>query len=204
MHAGFGQFAAFDRDVIDNKAAVGRGRLQMPVLAIGGDHSLGSTMAYIMRFAADNVSGVVITQSGHWLMEEQPKATVSAIVDFLSVDSSINSRTLGVAEIGALARSGAGVGTSESVEFRRLCCPAILPKLALMLSSLRYRPILTSRRTPTAIIALQLLSRVNGTLATAARPTTLRRACLRRARSIRNPLTRPTSPLQVTSPRQFS
>jgi len=112
MHAGFAQFAAFDQDVIDNRAAVGRGRLKMPVLAIGGDHSLGSTMAYIMRFAADNVREVVITDSGHWLMEEQPKATVSAIVDFLSADSPVNSRTLGVAEIGALARSGAGVGTS--------------------------------------------------------------------------------------------
>jgi uncharacterized RmlC-like cupin family protein len=112
MHAGFAQFAAFDQDVIDNKAAVGRGRLQMPVLAIGGDHSLGSTMAYIMRFAADNVHEVVITGSGHWLMEEQPKATVSAIADFLSADNFISSRTLGVAEIGALARSGAGAGTS--------------------------------------------------------------------------------------------
>src|SRR6202041_1387014 len=85
---------------------------QMPVLAVGGDHSLGPTMAYIMRFAADNVRGVVIAQSGHWLMEEQSKATVSAIVDFLSADGAINSRTLGVAEIGALARTGAGVGTS--------------------------------------------------------------------------------------------
>jgi uncharacterized RmlC-like cupin family protein len=37
---------------------------------------------------------------------------VSAIADFLSADSSITSRTLGIAEIGALARSGAGVGTS--------------------------------------------------------------------------------------------
>jgi hypothetical protein len=55
MHAGFAQFAAFDQDVIDNSAAVARGRLKMPVLAVGGDHSLGSTMAYIMRFAADNV-----------------------------------------------------------------------------------------------------------------------------------------------------
>jgi pimeloyl-ACP methyl ester carboxylesterase/quercetin dioxygenase-like cupin family protein len=112
MHAGFAQFAAFDQDVIDNKAAVGRGRLQMPVLAIGGDHSLGSTMAYIMRFAADNVHEVVITDSGHWLMEEQPKGTVLAIVNFLSADSSINSSALGVAEIGALARGRAGVGTS--------------------------------------------------------------------------------------------
>ena len=84
MHAGFAQFAAFDQDVIDNRASVGHGRLQMPVLAIGGDHSLGSTMAYIMRFAADNVREVVVADSGHWLMEEQPKATVAAIVEFLS------------------------------------------------------------------------------------------------------------------------
>jgi len=86
MHAGFAQFAAFDQDVLDNRAAVGRGRLQMPVLAIGGDHSLGATMAYIMRFAADNVRGVVVADPGHWLMEEQPKATVAAIVGFLSGD----------------------------------------------------------------------------------------------------------------------
>jgi len=84
MHGGFAQFAAFDQDVLDNKAAVAHGRLQMPVLAVGGDHSLGSTMAYIVRFAADNVREVVISDSGHWLMEEQPKATVAAIVEFLS------------------------------------------------------------------------------------------------------------------------
>lgn len=111
MHAGFAQFAAFDQDVADNKAAVARGRLKMPVLAIGGDHSLGSTMAYIMRFAADDVHEVVVADSGHWLMEEQPAATVAAIVDFLS-GTAVKPRTLGVDEVGALRRSGAGAGTS--------------------------------------------------------------------------------------------
>ncbi len=38
MHAGFLQFAAFDQDAIDNRASAALGRLQMPVLAIGGDH----------------------------------------------------------------------------------------------------------------------------------------------------------------------
>jgi len=83
MHAGFLQFAAFDQDVIDNRQSVSRGRLQMPVLAIGGGHSLGATMAYIMRFAADNVQQVVIADSGHWLMEEQPSQTVGAIRSFI-------------------------------------------------------------------------------------------------------------------------
>lgn len=84
MHGGFAQFAAFDQDAADNKSALARGRLQMPVLAIGGDHSLGATMAYIMRFAADDVHQVVIADSGHWLMEEQPAATIAAITSFLS------------------------------------------------------------------------------------------------------------------------
>ena len=112
MHGGFAQFAAFDQDVIDNRAAVARGRLQMPVLAIGGDHSLGSTMAYIMRFAADNVREAVIADSGHWLMEEQPRATVATIVDFLTGAGAVPRRSLDAAAIGGLPRSGAGAGTS--------------------------------------------------------------------------------------------
>ena len=112
MHAGFAQFAAFDQDVIDNRASLAHGRLQMPVLAIGGDHSLGATMAHIMRFAADNVREVVVKDSGHWLMEEQPRVTVAAIVDFLSGEGAINQRTLGVAEVAALAKNEAGAGTS--------------------------------------------------------------------------------------------
>lgn len=83
MHAGFSQFAAFDQDVIDNRAFVARGPLTMPVLAIGGDHSLGATMAVIMRSAADNVTELIVPNAGHWLMEEQPAATVEAISSFL-------------------------------------------------------------------------------------------------------------------------
>lgn len=83
MHAGFSQFAAFDQDVIDNRAFVARGPMKMPVLAIGGDHSLGATMAVIMRAAADDVTELVIPNSGHWLMEEQPGPTIDAITAFL-------------------------------------------------------------------------------------------------------------------------
>jgi pimeloyl-ACP methyl ester carboxylesterase len=83
MHAGFSQFAAFDQDVIDNRAAVARGKLRMPVLAIGGEQSLGPTMAVIMRAAADDVTELVVPGSGHWLMEEQTGPTVDAIAAFL-------------------------------------------------------------------------------------------------------------------------
>jgi pimeloyl-ACP methyl ester carboxylesterase len=56
----------------------------MPLLAVGGDHSFGATMATVMRAAADDVQESVIAGSGHWLMEEQPAATVAAIRAFLS------------------------------------------------------------------------------------------------------------------------
>jgi pimeloyl-ACP methyl ester carboxylesterase len=84
MHAGFAQFAAFDQDAIDNKAFVSTGRLTTPVLAIGGEKSFGTMMAVVMRAAATDVRELVIPGSGHWLMEEQPVATVSAACTFLN------------------------------------------------------------------------------------------------------------------------
>ena len=83
MHAGFNQFAAFDQDAVDNKAFVSKGKLTMPVLAVGGEKSFGPTMAVVMRAAATDVSELVIPNSGHWLMEEQPAATIAAIRAFL-------------------------------------------------------------------------------------------------------------------------
>jgi pimeloyl-ACP methyl ester carboxylesterase len=83
MHSGFEQFKAFDQDAIDNKALLAKGLLPMPVLAIGGEKSFGETMATVMRAAATNVKSVVIPGAGHWLMEENPSATIAAIVAFL-------------------------------------------------------------------------------------------------------------------------
>ena len=83
MHDGFAQFAAFEQDARDNQAFLAQGKLTMPVLAVGGEKSFGPTMAVVMRAAATNVTGVVIPDAGHWLMEEQPKATIAAVSDFL-------------------------------------------------------------------------------------------------------------------------
>jgi pimeloyl-ACP methyl ester carboxylesterase len=83
MHSGFEQFKAFDQDVVDDKAFLAKGLLPMPVLAIGGEKSFGPMMAVVMRAAAANVQEVVIPHSGHWLMEENPAATIAAITEFL-------------------------------------------------------------------------------------------------------------------------
>jgi pimeloyl-ACP methyl ester carboxylesterase len=55
----------------------------MPVLAVGGGKSFGSMMATVMRASATEVTECVIPNSGHWLMEEQPAATIAAIRAFL-------------------------------------------------------------------------------------------------------------------------
>jgi pimeloyl-ACP methyl ester carboxylesterase len=83
MHAGFAQFAAFDQDAIDNKAFLAQGKLSAPVLALGGEKSFGLTMAEVMRFTAENVRGAVVPGSGHWIMEENPRATVALVRNFL-------------------------------------------------------------------------------------------------------------------------
>ena len=83
MHDAFEQFGAFRQDAIDNKAFVAQGKLNMPVLAIGAEKSFGAAMADDMRAVATNVKGEVIGNSGHWLMEEQPAATMAVIIRFL-------------------------------------------------------------------------------------------------------------------------
>lgn len=84
MHSGFAQFAAFDQDAIDNRAFLANGRLKMPVLAVGGQKSFGSTMATVMRAAGDDVTEGIVPDSGHWIMEENPKATIKLVRDFLA------------------------------------------------------------------------------------------------------------------------
>jgi len=82
MHSAFAQFLSFPKDAEDNKVSMAT-KLTMPVLAIGAEKSFASTQAVVMRNAATNVTEVVIPNSGHWLMEEQPTATITAIRTFL-------------------------------------------------------------------------------------------------------------------------
>jgi pimeloyl-ACP methyl ester carboxylesterase len=84
MHAGFEQFKAFDQDAIDDKAFVAQGKLTMPVLAVGGEKSFGPKMAEVMRFAASNVEQGIVPNSGHWVMEENPAATIALVSEFLA------------------------------------------------------------------------------------------------------------------------
>ncbi len=83
MHDALEQFAAFPQDGVDNRAFLAKGKLTMPVLAAGGEQSYGTQMAGELGFVATNVTGAVIPDSGHWVMEENPQATTQLVVRFL-------------------------------------------------------------------------------------------------------------------------
>jgi pimeloyl-ACP methyl ester carboxylesterase len=83
MHAAFNQFAAFAQDAKDNKDLEAKGKLTMPILALGAEKSFGDQQAAIMRVVGSNVEAGIISNSGHWIMEEQPDQTVKAVSAFI-------------------------------------------------------------------------------------------------------------------------
>jgi pimeloyl-ACP methyl ester carboxylesterase len=82
MRAGFEVFKAFERDAEDFKA-MSQTRLKMPMLVLTGEKASGEFLILQGKLVADNVEGVVIKDSGHWLIDEAPKETISRLVGFL-------------------------------------------------------------------------------------------------------------------------
>lgn len=82
MRSAFAQFTSIRQDAQDNAKTL-TPKLAMPVLAIGGEKSFGATQAVVMRNAATDVTEVVVANSGHWLMEEQPATTIASVRAFL-------------------------------------------------------------------------------------------------------------------------
>ena len=85
MRAGFELYRAFDQDASDNRAALERnGRLTVPVLAVGGEISTsGALVEEMMREVAEDVTGVRVPRTGHWVPEENPEAFNRALLGFL-------------------------------------------------------------------------------------------------------------------------
>src|SRR4051812_46940490 len=81
MKAGMEVFRNFDQDAKDN-AVFAKTKLAMPMLVLGGEKSGGEFLVSQGRLVADNVQGVIITGSGHWLMDEAPGQVIPKLVAF--------------------------------------------------------------------------------------------------------------------------
>ena len=64
-------------------ARLSQTKLTMPVLSIGGERSLGNELGTQMKLVADNVTVIVLPNTGHWILEEKSKETADALVNFL-------------------------------------------------------------------------------------------------------------------------
>jgi pimeloyl-ACP methyl ester carboxylesterase len=82
MHAGWAYFVSFQQAAKDF-AQLSRTKLTMPVLVIGGEKSLGEVLGQQMKLVASDVTVVVLKNTGHWVLEEQPKETTDALTKFL-------------------------------------------------------------------------------------------------------------------------
>ena len=82
MRAGFEVFRAFEQDAKDFARFV-ETKLKMPMLVLTGEKASGESLIAQGRLAADNVEGVVVNGSGHWLMDEAPDQVIPRLVAFL-------------------------------------------------------------------------------------------------------------------------
>ncbi len=83
MRAGFEIFRAFERDAQDF-ARFARTPLPMPMLVLTGEKASGDFLIEQGRLVATTVEGVVVRNSGHWLMEEAPGQVIPKLVSFIS------------------------------------------------------------------------------------------------------------------------
>jgi len=82
MRAGWAYFVSFQKAASDF-AGLAQTKLTMPVLTIGGEKANGQALGDQGKVVASNVTVIVLQNAGHWLMEEQPKKTMDALIGFL-------------------------------------------------------------------------------------------------------------------------
>ena len=91
MHAGFEHYRAFPQDAIQNEE-YSKTKLTMPVLALGGGYipTFGGnitmpTVIYGMKKLAQNVTGITVPNSGHFIPEERPHFLTKQILEFFQI-----------------------------------------------------------------------------------------------------------------------
>jgi pimeloyl-ACP methyl ester carboxylesterase len=82
LRGGFSHFASVFDDTEIFKSYADR-KLQMPVLALGGERGAGGFMLQGMQQLATNVVGGAVPNAGHWVADEQPAALASRLLEFL-------------------------------------------------------------------------------------------------------------------------
>ena len=81
MTAGFNYYRTALEDIKYNRENF-KGKLKMPVLAVGGEMSFGGGVGASLTPIAENIETVVIKKSGHLISEEQPEELTQKLLEF--------------------------------------------------------------------------------------------------------------------------
>ncbi|MBL0739865.1 alpha/beta fold hydrolase [Chryseolinea lacunae] len=77
----FHWFGAFSQDAIDNQQLM-KTKLKMPVVTLGSEYFAAPFLETHTKLVAENVKGVAIKNSGHWIVQEQTEQTLTALKEF--------------------------------------------------------------------------------------------------------------------------
>ena len=84
LRAGPAFYRAAALSAQQNRDLSARGKLKMPILALGADQGSIADMAVPLRAYAEDVRGGVVTNCGHFISEEQPEAAAGELSAFFS------------------------------------------------------------------------------------------------------------------------
>lgn len=82
MKNGFDYYRAFTISSDQNKSF--NSKLDIPVLAIGGETAMSNNVGLAMDKIATNVQTVSLNNCGHYIPEEQPKELVKTLINFIN------------------------------------------------------------------------------------------------------------------------
>jgi pimeloyl-ACP methyl ester carboxylesterase len=81
MRAGFEYYRSVFEDAKQNKE-YGKEKLEIPILTIGGEAGLGNATTTSFQKVANNVTGITLPNTGHFIPEERPNFVIKQILDF--------------------------------------------------------------------------------------------------------------------------
>jgi pimeloyl-ACP methyl ester carboxylesterase len=81
MRAGFEYYRAIFEDAEQNKEYA-KEKLEIPILTIGGEAGVGNLTTTSFQKVANNVNGITLPNTGHFIPEERPNFVTKQILEF--------------------------------------------------------------------------------------------------------------------------
>jgi pimeloyl-ACP methyl ester carboxylesterase len=82
LRAGFEYYRAVFEDSEQNKEYAAKQKLEIPILTIGGEAGIGNLTTSSFQKVANNVTGITLPNTGHFIPEERPNFLTKQILEF--------------------------------------------------------------------------------------------------------------------------